>query len=102
MDNTQREKIIRVMDLATQLNNTCTKRECTHDKPTVFVSFSGHTCALEVQIHSEGWDNKRPYISSDREWRLYFDNPYAIEKATNDQLNGLIDYLTELLERWGN
>lgn len=53
---TIQEKVLKIMQLALEINDTPTKQETTGDKPTVFVDFSGHVCTLSVQIHSHGWN----------------------------------------------
>lgn len=50
-----RELALRIMERAMFYNSTATKKEYTGDKPTFFVKFSGHTAALDVDIHKQGW-----------------------------------------------
>ena len=49
------DKIIRIMELAMLINPSCTRREKTGNKPTVFVRFSGHCSVLRIDIYSTGW-----------------------------------------------
>lgn len=55
IDTKVRETTLRIMERAMFYNSTATKKEYTGDKPTFFVKFSGHTAALDVDIHKQGW-----------------------------------------------
>ena len=50
------EKALRIMDLALQLNSDRTWKDLSGNKPTVFVSFSGHICEMDVMLYTFGWD----------------------------------------------
>lgn len=47
------------------------EERCAHEKtgPAVFVCFSGHTAALEISIHFDGWYGGS---SPDKEFRFRF------------------------------
>ncbi|MBQ7981670.1 MAG: hypothetical protein IJ305_08735, partial [Oscillospiraceae bacterium] len=45
-----------IVDRAMSYNSTQTEQELTSNKPTFFVRFSGHTAALYVNIHANGWE----------------------------------------------
>ena len=49
-----KEKVMKIMDLALEINSK--------EKNTVFVDFSGHTNGLRVQIYENGWKAyEKPY-----------------------------------------
>lgn len=50
------DKIIRIMELAMLINPTSTNKGLTGDKPTVFVSFSGHCTYFCTTVLPEGWE----------------------------------------------
>ena len=50
------DKITRIMELAMLINPTSTNKELTGDKPTVFVSFSGHCTYFCTTVLPEGWE----------------------------------------------
>jgi hypothetical protein len=52
-----REVVKRIFDLALAINPNDTKQGKTGKKPTVFVKFSGHVAAVDVEIHLKGWDS---------------------------------------------
>lgn len=51
-----RELVLRIVERAIYYNNTQTQQSITSGKPTFFVYFSGHTAALYVNIHTNGWE----------------------------------------------
>lgn len=52
-----RELALRIMERAMFYNNTQTQQSFTSGKPTFFVRFAGHTAALDVDIHKQGWES---------------------------------------------
>lgn len=87
-----RAKLLRVFELAMQINPTETERSITENKPTVFLRFSGHVSRMNLQIHGEGWDYyDKP--SSEFDFITYdYENPY---------IGDVIDMLEYLYDKWG-
>ena len=52
-----REIVKQIFNLALAVNPNDTKKGTTGKKPTVFVKFSGHVAAVDVEIHLNGWDS---------------------------------------------
>lgn len=50
-----RTLVLRIVDRAMSYNSMRTEQELTSNKPTFFVSFTGHTACLYVEIHANGW-----------------------------------------------
>lgn len=55
MNEQRREKALKILELATRINYKSTRKELTGNKPTVYVSFSGVSCTLDVYIYLDGW-----------------------------------------------
>lgn len=55
-----KEKVLKIVDLALQINDRPTRQELTENKPTVFVSFFGHTNTLCVDCNPDGYAEKAP------------------------------------------
>lgn len=54
----KREKMHKILDLVLDINEFEERqRRNTGDKPTVFMSFDGHTCCLRVNVYKEGWES---------------------------------------------
>lgn len=60
-----RKKIHEILDLVLLVNGLeARKKKATGNKPTAFLSFSGHVATLSVDIHANGWcDNDEPTVS---------------------------------------
>lgn len=52
-----REIVKQIFNLALAINPNDTKQGKTGKKPTVFVRFSGHVAAVDVEIYLNGWDS---------------------------------------------
>ena len=52
-----REIVKQIFNLALAINPNVTKQDTTGKKPTVFVRFSGHVAAVNVEIYLNGWDS---------------------------------------------
>ena len=52
-----REIVKQIFTLALAINPNDTKQDTTGKKPTVFVKFSGHVAAVDVEIYLNGWDS---------------------------------------------
>lgn len=51
-----REQLHEMLDLILDINGAEARtREKTGNKPTAFMTFSGHTYTLDVEIHKNGW-----------------------------------------------
>lgn len=52
-----RKIVKQIFNLALAINPNVTKQDTTGKKPTVFVRFSGHVAAVDVEIYLNGWDS---------------------------------------------
>ena len=87
-------KVLRVMGLALQLNPEKTEHNITGNKPTVFVTFSGHIASLEVKIYQSGWGEERESTT----YRMYFEEEWDNSENTLDRV---IEALEKLVKEWG-
>ena len=97
MSDDVRRKALRLMELALRLNPDGTKRGSTGDKPTVFVSFSGHNCLLDLELHAQGW---APYPPFDRPDSRLFCLDLTRDGAER-RLDVFIAMLEALCAEWG-
>ena len=111
-----REIVKQIFNLALAVNPNLTKQDTTGKKPTVFVRFSGHVAAVDVDIHLNGWDSgacdkdeplvMRYTIYLDDEDFIAWDDeyePYPEEKEC-EQLSEAKVALAELqkiADKWG-
>lgn len=51
-----REMVLEIMEIAMKYNCTSTACDCTDDKPTFIVEFSGVNCTLQVYCFSKGYE----------------------------------------------
>ena len=63
MSTKVRDMVLRIMERAMYYNNAPTCRERTGDKPTFFVSLSGHCGIISVQCYPHGYSK-----GGDAEW----------------------------------
>lgn len=56
MSTKVRDTVLRIVEMAMYYNNTPTKQECTGDKPTFFVNFSGHCGLISVHCYPYGYE----------------------------------------------
>ena len=111
-----REIVKQIFHLALAINPNVTKQDTTGKKPTVFVKFSGHVAAVDVDIYLNGWDSgacdkdeplgKRYTIYLDDEDFIAWDDEYEPypEEQECDQLTKAKAALAELkriAEEWG-
>lgn len=87
-------KILKVMELALQLNPEKTEHNITGNKPTVFVEFSGHIASLEVKIYQSGWGEGREKTTYCMCFGEEWDN-------SENTLDGVIEILEKLVKEWG-
>ena len=111
-----REIVKQIFHLALAINPNVTKQDTTGKKPTVFVRFSGHVAAVDVDIYLNGWDSgacdkdeplvMRHTIYLDDEDFIAWDDeyePYPEEKEC-EQLSEAKVALAELqkiADKWG-
>lgn len=103
-----------IFDLGLAINSNCTQRETTGEKPTVFVSFSGHIAGVHVEIYCKGWDSEVDDDSLVLSYMVYLGDemfttlvdeyePYPEEKEC-EQLSEAKVALAELqkiADKWG-
>lgn len=111
-----REIVKQIFNLALAINPNVTMQDTTGKKPTVFVRFSGHVAAVDVDIYLNGWDSgacdkdeplvMRYTIYLDDEEFIAWDDeyePYPEEKEC-EQLSEAKVALAELqkiADKWG-
>lgn len=95
MNESIKNKVLEIMALAVEFNNTETKTELTDDKPTFFVNFSGHTCEIEVDIHPEGW-------SSDKMNKVRYLEAYLDKYNTEENLDNILIKMKNTISDWEN
>ena len=88
MNEKRRAKALKILELATIINDKATRKELTGNKPTVCVSFSGISCTLDVCIYLEGW---LAGVSSDLVWFIFLEN-----EESDEQLDDCLAKLAEL------
>lgn len=89
------QKMQKVLELAVKINPTSTEKEKTHNKPTVFVAFSGHVSKFEVLVYNKGWCE---VSRADKNWQIYFE--YDSDQKIDTTLNDILNTLEELEKRW--
>ena len=89
-----RKKVLTIMNLAMLLNSSDTKKAVTGEKPTITVTFFGHTCYFEVNMYENGYArNEKPIC-----YETYLDG--SLPEHSTD-LDKIIGVLTELCGAWG-
>lgn len=111
-----REIVKQIFNLALAVNPNDTKQDTTGNKPTVFVSFSGHVAAVDVDIYLNGWDSgacdkdeplvMRYTIYLDDEDFIAWDDeyePYPEEKECEElsKAKAALSELQKIAEEWG-
>ena len=94
MTGETRKKVLTIMNLAMLLNSSDTKKAVTGEKPTIMVTFFGHTCCFEVNIYENGYVRNETPIG----YETYLDG--SLPEHSTD-LDKVIDVLTELCGKWG-
>ena len=93
MDKKIKEKVLKIMALALEFNNTRTQNKYTGNKPTVWVEFLGHTCELDVQVNHHGWgDGCEP----ETDICIYLDESSTAEQ----ELDATLETLEKLIMDW--
>lgn len=111
-----REIVKQIFNLALAINPNVTMQDTTGKKPTVFVRFSGHVAAVDVEIYLNGWDSgacdkdgslvMRYTIYLDDEEFIAWDDeyePYPEEKEC-EQLSmakAALAELQKIADKWG-
>ena len=95
MNESIKNKVLEIMALAVEFNSAETKTELTDDKPTFFVDFSGHICALEVNIHPEGW-------SRDKIGKAKYLETYLDKYNTEENLDSILSEMKKTISDWVN
>lgn len=108
-----REIVKQIFNLALAINPNETKQDTTGKKPTVFVRFSGHVAAVDVNIHLNGWDSGvcDPLVMR---YTIYFDDedfiawddeyePYSEEKECKQlsEAKAALAELQKIADKWG-
>ena len=111
-----REIVKQIFHLALAINPNVTKQGTTGKKPTVFVRFSGHVAAVDVDIYLNGWDSgacgkdeplvMRHTIYLDDEDFIAWDDeyePYPEEKECEELSKAKIALaeLQKIADKWG-
>ena len=89
-----RDTVLRIMERAMYYNNTPTKQECTGDKPTFFVNFSGHCGVITVCCYPVGYKEDAEGIYFTKQPMCYL---YESEHITEEEiLNNLTRTLADM------
>ena len=88
---------IMMLSRAMRYNNMPTKTECTGNKPTFFVEYSGHTSTLYVRIHPNGWDGK---CVAKYSYHVDLCASYGTERAVSDTLNEIMGAMDRVYNDW--
>ena len=115
--NEAREIVKQIFNLALAVNPNDTTQDKTGNKPTVFVKFSGHVAAVDVEIYLNGWDSGacaedesldviRYTIYLDDEDFIAWDDeyePYPEEKECEElsMAKAALAELKRIAEEWG-
>lgn len=91
------DKIIRIMELAMLINPTSTNKELTGDKPTVFVSFSGHCTYFCITVYPEGWEPDYGINADVEYYEAYLEDDDA-KKALDKAIERLEGIYKDVLE----
>ncbi len=111
-----REIVKQIFTLALAINPNDTKQDTTGKKPTVFVKFSGHVAAVDVDIYLNGWDSgacdkDEPLVIR---YTIYLDEenfiarvdeyePYPEEKECEQlsEAKAALSELQKIADKWG-
>lgn len=93
MDKKIKTKVLKIMALALEFNNTRTQNKYTGNKPTVWVEFSGHTCQLDVHISHEGWNE---FAETEPRMCIYLDD----NKNAEVELDAAFETLERVIMDW--
>lgn len=93
MNENIKSKIMKIIALAIEFNDTRTQKCYTGNKPTVWVNFSGHTCQLDVNISHEGWDK---FAEAEPRMCIYLDD----NKNAEVELDAAFETLKKLIMDW--
>lgn len=109
-----REIVKQIFELALEINSNCTQRETTGEKPTVFVSFSGHIAGVQIEIYCKGWDSEEDDDSLVLKYLVYLGDemfttlvdeyePYPEEKECEEltKAKAALAELKRIAEEWG-
>ena len=95
MNESIKNKVLEIMALAVEFNNTATKTELTGDKPTFFVYFSGHVCLLHVHVYPEGW-------SEDKIGKVKCLETYLDKYNAEENLDNILNEMKKAISDWEN
>lgn len=109
-----REIVKQIFELALEINSNCTQRETTGEKPTVFVSFSGHIAGVQIEIYCKGWDSEEYDDSLVLKYLVYLGDemfttlvdeyePYPKEKECEQlsEAKAALSELQKIADKWG-
>ena len=101
MSTKVRDTVLRIRERALFYNNTPTKQECTGDKPTFFVDFSGHCGIISVRCYpygcKEGAENT--YCGDDIRFELC-ESKYTSEEEILNDLNRTLSDMERYYTDW--
>ena len=112
-----REIVKQIFNLALAINPNVTKQDTTGKKPTVFVRFSGHVAAVNVEIYLNGWDSGARAVDESHDvirHTIYLDEedfiarvdeyePYPEEKECEQlsEAKAALSELQKIADKWG-
>ncbi len=72
MDLEKMKKVSEIFQLCIEINDFENRqRSITGSKPTVFLNFSGHVAALDIQVFEGGWEEQK---EGNKKFCIYLDN----------------------------
>lgn len=95
MSNEIIDKVLRIMELAMLINPSCTQKEKTGNKPTVFVWFSGHCNNVLINIYPEGWSSNDEGFE---QYDCFMDDDPKIGEMLNKAIERLEGIYKDVLE----
>lgn len=108
MTEERRQKILKIVNLATRLNETPTRQELTGKKPTVFIDICGHTASAYISIHSNGYangvyDDETVDIPFDKEIKRdpYCTGNFELAISADKLADEVVARIEELCKQWG-
>ena len=112
-----KEIVKQIFNLALAVNPNDTKQDTTGKKPTVFVKFSGHVAAVDVEIYLNGWDSGECAEDESLDvicYTIYLDDenfiarvdeyePYPEEKECEQlsEAKAALAELQKIADKWG-
>ena len=109
-----REIVKQIFNLALAVTPNDTNQDTTGEKPTVFVSFSGHIAGVHIEIYCKGWDSEEDDDNLVLRYLVYLGDemfttlvdeyePYPEEKECEQlsEAKAALAELQKIADKWG-